>query len=121
MNLTSAAAYGTRVPGTTFYAATKAAIVALTRRFAMELGPYGITVNAVSPGFIPTETSIRDRTSTELRSFVDDLAKVTMVGRVGSPEDIAHAVAFMVSPEAGFITAQVLTVDGGRMDYISHP
>ena len=121
VNLTSAAAFGTRVSGTTFYAATKAAVVALTRRFAMELGPYGITVNAVSPGFIPTETSIRNRTPTELRSFVDDLAKVTMVGRVGSPEDIAHAVAFMVSPEAGFITAQVLTVDGGRMDYISHP
>jgi 3-oxoacyl-[acyl-carrier protein] reductase len=44
-----------------------------------------------------------------------------MVRRVGKPEDIAHAVAFLVSPESGFVTAQVLTVDGGRMDYIGHP
>ena len=44
-----------------------------------------------------------------------------MMGRLGQPEDIAHAVAFLASPESGFVTAQVITVDGGRMDYIAHP
>ena len=114
INLTSIAAHGTSLPGTTFYAATKAAVGLLTRRFAMELGPFGITVNAVAPGFVPT-----DMTAGGLS--LDNVIKATMVGRLGNPEDIAHAVAFLASPESGFITAQTLTVDGGRMDYICHP
>ena len=53
--------------------------------------------------------------------MIDRIVAATMVRRVGKPEDIAHAVAFLASPESGFITAQTLTVDGGRMDYIAHP
>jgi NAD(P)-dependent dehydrogenase (short-subunit alcohol dehydrogenase family) len=116
VNLTSIAAFGTAMAGTTFYAATKAAVSVLTRRFAMDLGPYGITVNAVAPGFIPTDMA-RDGRSSE--DFVR-IAEKAMVKRVGVPEDIAHAVAFLCAPESSFITAQVLTVDGGRMDYIGH-
>jgi 3-oxoacyl-[acyl-carrier protein] reductase len=82
----------------------------------MDLGPYGITVNAVAPGFIPTDMA-RDGRSSE--DFVR-IAEKAMVKRVGVPEDIAHAVAFLCAPESSFITAQVLTVDGGRMDYIGH-
>ena len=116
INLTSIAAHGTSLPGTTFYAATKAAVILLTRRFAMDLGPFGITVNAIAPGFIQT-----DMTADRVEEIVDRVVAVTMVRRVGKPEDIANAIAFLSSPESGFITAQTLTVDGGRMDYIAHP
>jgi 3-oxoacyl-[acyl-carrier protein] reductase len=121
VNLTSIAAYGTTMPGNTFYAATKAAVIALTRRFAMELGPHGITVNAVAPGFILTDMARGGRTEQEYRELIDSVGRSSMLGRVGDPEDIAHAVAFLVAPESDFITAQVITVDGGRMDYIAHP
>jgi len=120
VNLTSIAAHGTAMAGTTFYAATKAAVSVLTRRFAMELGPHGITVNAVAPGFIATEMVAQGRAPAEIASLAEQLAAKAMVRRVGKPEDIAHAVAFLVSPDSGFITGQVLTVDGGRLDYIGH-
>ncbi len=76
----------------------------------MELGSFGITVNAVAPGFVPTDMAQGGR----------GISERSMVGRLGKPEDIAHAVAFLVAPESSFITAQILTVDGGRMDYIGH-
>jgi 3-oxoacyl-[acyl-carrier protein] reductase len=114
VNLSSIAAFGTSFAGTTFYAATKAAVVALTRRFALELGPHGITVNCVAPGFIVTDMVATGHS-------LNDMAARAMVRRTGTPEDIAHAVSFLVSGESGFITAQVLTVDGGRTDYIAHP
>jgi 3-oxoacyl-[acyl-carrier protein] reductase len=115
VNLTSIAALGTSMAGTTFYAATKAAVIALTRRFALQLGPSGITVNAVAPGFILTDMVAGSQES------IDAIAARAMMRRVGRPEDIAAAIGFLVSEEAGFITAQVLTVDGGRTDYIAHP
>jgi 3-oxoacyl-[acyl-carrier protein] reductase len=117
VNVASIAALGTAMAGTTFYAATKAAVVVLTRRFALELGPHGITVNAIAPGFILTDMAAAGRTEADFAA----IAARTMVRRIGRPEDIAHAVAFLVAPESGFLTAQVLTVDGGRMDYIGHP
>jgi 3-oxoacyl-[acyl-carrier protein] reductase len=121
VNLSSIAAHGTALPDNAFYAATKAAVSALTRRFAMELGPHGITVNAVAPGFIFTDMVREGRTEQEYNELVKSIAGRSMVGRVGQPEDIAHAVAYLASPRSAFVTAQVLTVDGGRMDYIGHP
>jgi 3-oxoacyl-[acyl-carrier protein] reductase len=120
VNLTSIAAHGTKLPGNAFYGATKAEVDLLTRRFAMELGPDGITVNAIAPGFIVTEMTRRPRPGTTFEEVREQLANLSMVGRVGDPEDIAHAVAFLVAPEAGFVTAQTITVDGGRMDYTGH-
>ena len=120
VNLTSIAANGTALPGTTFYAATKAAVILLTRRFALDLGSHGITVNAVAPGFIQTDMTTNGLASQGLNSLLDKVIAATIVGRVGRPEDIAHAVAFLASPESGFITAQTLTVDGGRTDYVGH-
>ncbi len=121
VNITSIASHGTTLPGNAFYAATKAAVSILTRRFAMELGPHGITVNAVAPGFILTDMVKEGRTEQEYRDVVKRIGERSMVGRAGEPEDIACAVAFLAARESGFITAQVLTVDGGRMDYIGHP
>jgi len=121
VNISSIAGHGTALPGNTFYAATKAAVSVLTRRFAMELGPHGITVNAVAPGFIRTEMVQEGRTEQEYQRIVEGVSARSMVGRAGDPEDVAHAVAFLAAQDSGFITAQVLTVDGGRMDYTGHP
>ena len=120
VNLTSIAAHGTTLPGSAFYAATKAAVSILTKRFAMELGAHGITVNAVAPGFILTDMVKVGRSEEEYQATVRQISERSMVRRVGHPDDIANAVAFLAAPEAGFITAQVVTVDGGRMDYIGH-
>jgi 3-oxoacyl-[acyl-carrier protein] reductase len=121
VNLSSIAGHGTTLPGNAFYAATKAAVSVLTKRFAMELGPYAVTVNAVAPGFILTDMVKEGRSEEEHRKTIQTISERSMLGRVGDPEDIANAVAFLAAPESGFITAQVLTVDGGRMDYIAHP
>lgn len=118
VNITSLAAIGTALPGNTMYAATKAEAQMLSLRFALELGPYGITVNAVAPGYIATEATRAGMDEAAWKQHAQDIGARSMLGRIGDPEDVAHAVAFLASPEAGWITAQVLAVDGGRMDYI---
>ena len=119
VNLASIAAFGTAMAGTTFYAATKAAVIVLTKRFAMELGPQGITVNAVAPGFIATDMVFSGRSQEEGEALLRTMASKAMVRRVGTPEDIAGVVAFLAGERAGFITGQVMAVDGGRMDYLA--
>jgi 3-oxoacyl-[acyl-carrier protein] reductase len=114
VNIASIAGIGTSTAGTTFYAATKAAVITLTRRFALDLGPSGITVNAIAPGFIATDMAVQSGAD------FDAIAAKAMMRRVGTPDDIAAAASFLASEQAGFITAQVLTVDGGRTDFIAH-
>lgn len=121
VNLSSLAALGTTNAGTTFYAATKAAVIALTRRFALELGPHGITVNAIAPGVIETDMITGLGSAEKVAELKRNMAALAMVGRTGTPDDIAHACAFLCAEESSFITAQTLTVDGGRMNYIGHP
>jgi 3-oxoacyl-[acyl-carrier protein] reductase len=120
INIASNAAIGTALPGSTFYAATKAEVLILTRRFAMELGRSGITVNAVAPGWIVTDMARAGCSDEEFEARVRMVSERAMVGRTGQPDDLANAVAFLAAPESGFVTAQVITVDGGRMDYIGH-
>ena len=90
------------------YACSKAGIVALTRSLAMELAPSHIRVNAVAPGCI--ETDMVRVLGEETRSM---LVEETPLGRLGTPEDIANAVAFLASEKASFLTGQILTADGG--------
>ncbi len=120
VNVCSIVAIGTALPGNAFYAASKAEVAILTKRFAMELGPHNITVNAVAPGFVQTDMTQRGRGAGDWQGTEERFAAKAMMGRIGEPEDIANAVAFLASPESGWITAQMLTVDGGRMDYIGH-
>jgi 3-oxoacyl-[acyl-carrier protein] reductase len=120
VNVASIAGIGTALSGNAFYAATKAEVLILTRRFALELGQHGITVNAVAPGFVRTELTQLGRGAADWPGTEQRFAQRAMMGRIGEPEDIANAVVFLAAPESGWITAQVLTVDGGRMDYIGH-
>ena len=96
-------------PGRSAYATAKSAQIGLARSWARELAPSGITVNTVAPGFVPVERHAD--VPAETREAY--LASVP-AGRMGTPEDIAHAVSFLASAGAGFITGQRIIVDGGR-------
>jgi 3-oxoacyl-[acyl-carrier protein] reductase len=95
-------------PGQANYAAAKAGVAGLTRALAREIGSRGITVNCVAPGFIDTDMTkaLPDEQQAALKGQIP-------LGRLGSPEDIAHAVAFLASPQAGYITGTELHVNGG--------
>ncbi|MEO8117089.1 MAG: 3-oxoacyl-[acyl-carrier-protein] reductase [Bacteroidota bacterium] len=93
------------LPGQANYSASKAGVIGATKALAQEVGRSGITVNAVAPGFIQTDmTENMDEKS---------LKKLIPANRFGTPEEVAHTVAFLASPEAGYITSQVLSVNGG--------
>ena len=95
-------------PGQVNYCASKAGLIGMTKSLAKEMGARGITVNAVAPGYIST-----DMTAALPDAARDAMLSTIPVGRAGSPEDVADAVAFLASEEAGYITGQVLSVDGG--------
>lgn len=113
INLSSTSATGNR--GQANYSAAKAGIQGLTKTLAIELGKFGVTVNAVAPGFI--ETDMTKATAERIGISFDDLksaaAENAAVRRTGKPEDIANAVAFFANSESGFVTGQVLYVAGG--------
>ncbi|WP_194819223.1 3-oxoacyl-ACP reductase FabG [Nocardia sp. XZ_19_385] len=114
VNTSSVSALGNR--GQANYAAAKAGIQGFTRTLAMELGPFGITVNAVAPGFIATEMTAQTAarigvTAAELQAKT---AAITPLRRVGRPGDIAGVVSFLTSDDSAFVTGQTLYVDGGR-------
>jgi 3-oxoacyl-[acyl-carrier protein] reductase len=90
----SNAAIGTALPGTTFYAATKPEVLVLTRRFAMELGRRGVTVNAVAPGWIVTEMAQAGRSEEEFQVRVRTMSERATVGRTGRPDDICPCGGF---------------------------
>jgi 3-oxoacyl-[acyl-carrier protein] reductase len=113
VNTSSTSALGNR--GQANYSAAKMGIQGFTRTLGIELGPFGINVNAVAPGFIATEMT--DATAARLKMDVEEFRRLNAennpVKRVGHPEDIAAAVTFLASDEASYITGQTLYVDGG--------
>ena len=113
LNLSSVSALGNR--GQANYSAAKMGIQGFTRTLGIELGPYGVNANAIAPGFIATEMT--DATARRLKMEPEDLRKMNAeanpVRRVGQPEDIAAAAAFLCSDEASYVTGQTLYVDGG--------
>jgi len=107
VNVSSNLAYAP-LPGMTLYCATKAAVSCLTQGFARELGPRGIRVNAVAPG--ATRTAMTDWID---EASMSGIAAATPLGRVAMPDDVAGAVALLVSSDAGWVTGRTLIVDGG--------
>jgi 3-oxoacyl-[acyl-carrier protein] reductase len=113
VNLSSTSALGNR--GQANYAAAKAGVQGFTKTLAIELGKFGVTVNAIAPGFIETEmtAATAERIGVPFEEFKKAAATQIPVARTGKPEDIAHAVSFFVSEGAGFVSGQVLYVAGG--------
>ncbi|CAM3638090.1 SDR family oxidoreductase [Mycobacterium frederiksbergense] len=101
------------VPFMSHYVSAKSAVNGLTKSLALEYGQFGITVNAVPPGFIDTPM-LRGAESRGLLGDINDTIAATPVRRMGRPEDIAAACSFLISEEAGYITGQLLGVNGGR-------
>lgn len=114
INISSGAGLGISLTGIQAYAAAKAAQIGLTRQLAHELGPWGITVNNIAPGFVrsnpTTERQWQAYGAEKQQALVEGIA----LKRLGAPEDIAHGVLFFASAQAGWITGQVLSIDGGK-------
>jgi 3-oxoacyl-[acyl-carrier protein] reductase len=113
INVSSTSALGN--VGQANYSAAKAGIQGLTKTFAIELGKYGITANAVAPGFIASEMTkqVAQRSQVEFEQLAERMAVRVPTRRTGTPADIAYAISFLADPRAAFITGQVLYVDGG--------
>jgi 3-oxoacyl-[acyl-carrier protein] reductase len=116
VNLSSSSAQGNR--GQANYSAAKAGLQGFTKTLAIELGKFGVTANAVAPGFIQTDMTAATaaRVGVSFEDFIAHSAQQIPVGRIGQPDDIAATIAFLVSEEAGFVSGQVIYVAGGPLD-----
>ncbi|TDC86409.1 3-oxoacyl-ACP reductase FabG [Actinomadura sp. 7K507] len=114
INVSSTSALGNR--GQANYSAAKAGIQGFTRTTAIELGPFGITVNSIGPGYVDTEMTraTAERLGVSVDERLAEVAAGLPVRRAGKPADIANAALFLAADESGFVTGQVLYVDGGR-------
>jgi 3-oxoacyl-[acyl-carrier protein] reductase len=116
VNLSSSSALGNR--GQVNYSAAKAGLQGLTKTLAIELGPFGITANAVAPGFIATDMTAATaaRIGVSFEDFQRNRAELIPVRRVGQPEDVANTISFLASEGASFVSGQVIYVAGGPLD-----
>ena len=114
VNISSGAGLGVSLTGIQAYASAKAGQIGLTRQLAHELGPWGITVNNVAPGFVRSNPSTERQWDSYGPEGQRELVERIALKRLGTPADIAHAVLFFASDFAGWITGQVIAVDGGK-------
>ncbi|RAD03635.1 beta-ketoacyl-ACP reductase, partial [Burkholderia multivorans] len=116
VSMSSTSALGNR--GQTNYSAAKAGIQGMTKTWAIELGKFGVTANAIAPGFIETDmtNSAAERVGVDFEDFKKAAISQIPVGRAGNPGDIANAASFLVSEGAGFVSGQVIYVAGGPKD-----
>jgi 3-oxoacyl-[acyl-carrier protein] reductase len=114
VNISSGAGLRVSLTGIQAYASAKAGLIGLTRQLAHELGPFGITVNSVAPGFIRCNPTTERQWEAYGRDGQERLVESIATRRLGRPEDIANAVIFLASDYASWITGQTLSVDGGR-------
>lgn len=117
VNISSRSALGKELRSA--YTASKAAVIGMTRTWALELAPHGVTVNCIGPGPVATEMfrAANPDDSAQTRKIMQSIP----VGRLGQPEEVAHAVAFFAHPLAGYITGQVIYACGGMTVGLSHP
>jgi 3-oxoacyl-[acyl-carrier protein] reductase len=114
VNISSGAGLGISLTGIQAYASAKAALIALTRQLGHELGPWQITVNCIAPGFVLSNPTTQRQWESYGEEGQRKLVENIALKRLGSPDDIANGVLFFASAEAGWITGQVLSIDGGR-------
>jgi 3-oxoacyl-[acyl-carrier protein] reductase len=116
VNLSSVSALGNR--GQANYSAAKAGLQGFTKTLAIELGRFGVTANAIAPGFVASDMTraTAERMGVSFEEFEKGAAAQIPVGRIGQPEDIAHTASFLVSEGAGFVSGQVIYVAGGPKD-----
>jgi len=116
VNLSSTSALGNR--GQVNYSAAKAGLQGFTKTLAIELGKFGVTANAIAPGFIATDMTraTAERMGITFEQFLEGAAKEIPVGRVGQPEDIAATASFLIREDAGYVSGQVIYVAGGPKD-----
>ena len=115
VNISSGAGLGVSLTGIQAYASAKAAQIGLTRQLAHELGPWGITVNNIAPGFIRSNPTTERQWESYGEEGQKKLVEALALRRLGNPEDIAHGVLFLASDYAGWITGQVLPINGGKL------
>jgi 3-oxoacyl-[acyl-carrier protein] reductase len=114
VNISSGAGLGVSLTGIQAYASAKAAQIGLTRQLAHELGPWGITVNNIAPGFVRSNPATERQWEAYGEARQRELVESIALKRLGTPEDIAYGVLFFASDNASWITGQVLSIDGGK-------
>src|SRR5207247_5609861 len=102
------------------HATTKAALIMLTKKMALDLGEYGITVNSVAAGAVSTEMIYEGRTDEEVKKMIGERSALAALNRISEPKEVANTVLFLALDQSSFVTGQVLMVDGGVTYYLSH-
>ncbi len=118
INIASLAALGSYNPGAVAYAAAKAGVVSLTKNTAREAGPHGINVNCICPGRVLTDMIYTVHGEEGGKQFIEEGKKLSILGRIGSPDDIANLALFLASDDSSFMTGQIIRMDGGRADLL---
>ena len=120
ISVSSVMGLGLNLTRLTSYGVSKGALITFTKLVALELGKYGINVNAIAPGVILTEFTYEGRTEAEVQAHIERQKQTSMLGTVGKPEDIANVAVFLASDESAFITGQLIVSDGGSLVLLSH-